>query len=142
MVSDKTKEVILGVSICLIVLGIGAMILYPVAVSGIDGLSTGFDRQRTATLCLMLSAFVGLISYFDFPERIRRSSYLSDRAMLLAYLTSFLYLVFGFLPGISKYRLGGRLFIIGVIATLGVSSVVKVVKHASRASKGSATPTQ
>lgn len=135
MVSDNKKESIVGITIFLILASLGAMVLYPVAVSGVGELSIKFDPQYTATRCLELTGFVGFITCFDISERIRRSKYLSAQALLVAYLAMFLYFVFGFLPVVLKYRAGGRVLIIGVVITVVLWSALKVIQHTVQASK-------
>jgi hypothetical protein len=118
------------------------MVLYPVAVSGVGELSIRFNPQPTATRCMELTGFVGFITCFDIPERIRRSKYLSAQAFLVAYLATFLYFVFGFLPVVLKYRVGGRVLIIGVVITVVLWSVLNVIKHSVQAPKDSHTSAQ
>jgi hypothetical protein len=132
MVNDRTKETILGIGLCLVLISIAAIILYTVVESGVRALGLKYDPQYAATSCLELAAFVAFITCFDIPERIHRSKYLSDLAVLIVYLGMFLFFVFGFLSEILRYRVGGRVVIIAVLVILGSWSIAKVIQHTAQ----------
>jgi hypothetical protein len=139
MTKEQRKEAITGIGMSLILLSIGATVLHPVIASGVDKLREKY-LQPIDTWYLTLSIFAGLLAASDIPERIRRSNYLSNQALLLAVLAFFLYLVFRwFLPLVFKYTVGGRLLIIVIVTSLVLWSVLKTVRHTAQALRGSGT---
>lgn len=73
MKNDRVIEIVLGIIICVMLLGISAAIATPILSSGIGSLPTYFDTECESSVFLLLFVAVSFIVCFDVPERIRRS---------------------------------------------------------------------
>jgi hypothetical protein len=73
MARTNTSGIILGIIICLMLIIISAIIIYPVMTAGTLALRTKFDPSISGLLLLELAVFVAFITSSDNPERIRQS---------------------------------------------------------------------
>jgi hypothetical protein len=106
MTSDQRKEIAIGLGLCGILLALGAAVLFPVVVSGVDALRQKYYDPANSWY-LTVAMFVAMMVSFDISDRIRRSKYLCSQAILFVYLMMFFYFVFGFLPLVLEYESSG-----------------------------------
>jgi len=126
--NSKASEVVLGVAIVVILFTITMTVAIPLLSSGIGSLI--FFGKCTSTLFLGLFTVVGFIAFSDYPERIRKSKYLSGQAVLLAYTAFVLYLVFRFIDAISQFGSVAGFVIVGIVSILGLLAVIRAINHA------------
>ena len=130
---NSRKDFWLGLSICVISLALSAVVIYPLVTFGILSLSVKFDAQRKATGFLLLGAVVAFITYFDLPERIRKSEALSSQAILLCYLSVFSFFVFGFSSVFSTVGIIGKVLIFSVLVAIDILSLFYLIRPLTRA---------
>jgi hypothetical protein len=131
MTSDQRKEVAIGLSLCVSLLALGAAVLFPVVVSGVDALRPRYYDPANSWY-LTVAMFVAIMACFDISDRILRSKYLGSQAILFVYLMMFFYFVFRFLPLVLEYRVVGRFLIIVVVTSIASGSIIIATKHAFR----------
>jgi hypothetical protein len=128
MKKDRVIEIALGITICATLLGISAAVATPILSSGIGSLPTYFDTECESSAFLLLFVAVSFIVCFDVPERIRCSDYLSGQAILLASTAFVIYVTLRFLVNLPRIATFTGSAVIGIIALLGLTSVVRVVR--------------
>jgi hypothetical protein len=128
MKNDRVIEILLGILICLILLVISAAVATPILSSGIGGLPTYFVTECESSVFLLLFVAISFIACFDVPERIRRSDYLRGQAFLLAFTAFVIYVALRFLTNLPKIGTFTGSAVIGIIALLGFTSIVRVIR--------------
>ena len=138
--SQKSKEALLGLAICVTLLAVAALAAYRIFDWVAVGAAKIGEAERAASSYLELAAFIAFITVFDIPERIRKSRYLSSQTVLLVYLAFFLYFVFGFFSEVLNYREFARVAVLATVLIFALISVIRAVRHGLKTLSGKEIP--